>query len=267
LMLFGLSDLAAKVDKGVYDRGQPLVQLGLVIALALSSTFLPGLTKYFMKKDRQQFLQVAKIFLRLTTTLASAASIGLMMLLPYMNFTLFKDYKGNDVLGVYVLSIAFMAIIQAYQSIEQSRNRFKGPLVAAGVGLLVKLLTTGFFTIRWGTLGASWSTILGLLATLFVLVRQSDAAINCFVRERNFLKKLLLSLAIMMLSLLVYQGIISILFQGVHHRSQAFFVTVLGVAVGGTVFISTIIKLELFTIREWLSLPYGAKILRMRQKK
>ncbi|WP_410129235.1 polysaccharide biosynthesis C-terminal domain-containing protein, partial [Klebsiella pneumoniae] len=82
----------------------------------------------------------------------------------------------------------------------------------------VKLLTTGFFTIRWGTLGASWSTILGLLATLFVLVRQSDAAINCFVRERNFLKKLLLSLAIMMLSLLVYQGIISILFQGVHHR-------------------------------------------------
>ena len=37
-MLFGLSDLA-KVDKGVYDRGQPLVQLGLVIALALSSTF------------------------------------------------------------------------------------------------------------------------------------------------------------------------------------------------------------------------------------
>ena len=35
---------------------------------------------------------------------------------------------------------------------------------------------------------------------------------------------------------------------------------------GGTVFISTIIKLELFTIREWLSLPYGAKILRMRQK-
>ena len=37
-MLFA-SDLAAKVDKGVYDRGQPLVQLGLVIALALSSTF------------------------------------------------------------------------------------------------------------------------------------------------------------------------------------------------------------------------------------
>lgn len=84
--------------------------------------------------------------------------------------------------------------------------------------------------------------------------------------ENETFEKLLLSLAIMMLSLLVYQGIISILFQGVHHRSQAFFVTVLGVAVGGTVFISTIIKLELFTIREWLSLPYGAKILRMRQK-
>lgn len=61
-MLFGLSDLAAKVDKGVYDRGQPLVQLGLVIALALSSTFLPGLTKYFMKKTVNNFYKLQKSF-------------------------------------------------------------------------------------------------------------------------------------------------------------------------------------------------------------
>ncbi|MGH2199099.1 polysaccharide biosynthesis protein, partial [Enterococcus faecalis] len=79
-MLFGLSDLAAKVDKGVYARGQPLVQLGLVIALAFSSTFLPGLTKYFMTKDRPHFFHVAQLFLRLTKTLASAASIGLLLL-------------------------------------------------------------------------------------------------------------------------------------------------------------------------------------------
>ncbi len=123
---------------------------------------------------------------------------------------------------MYVLSIAFMAIIQAYQSIEQSRNRFKGPLVAAGVGLLVKLLTTGFFTIRWVTLGVSWSTILGLLATLFVLVRQSDAAINCFVRERNFLKKLLLSLAIMMLSLLVYKNYLHLVPRCASPKSSVF---------------------------------------------
>ena len=96
-----------------------------------------------MKKDRQQFLQVAKSF-------ASYHNLGIggfdwsNDVIAVHELYTFKDYKGNDVLGVYVLSIAFMAIIQAYQSIEQSRNRFKGPLVATGVGLLVKLLTTGF---------------------------------------------------------------------------------------------------------------------------
>ena len=39
LVDFGLSEHGAKLAKGIYDRGQPLVQLGLVIALALSSSF------------------------------------------------------------------------------------------------------------------------------------------------------------------------------------------------------------------------------------
>lgn len=265
LMVFGLSDAAAKVDKGVYDRGQPLVQLGLVVALALSATFLPGLTKYFTKKDYKQFLQVSKIFLRLTTTIASAASVGLVMLLPYMNFTLFKDYKGNGVLGVYVCSIALMAVIQAYQSIEQSQNHFAKPLLAAGAGLLVKVLTTSFLTRHFGTFGASVSTILGLVMTLTFLVRYSDQRMNQFVHENQFMRKLLASLGVMVLVLLIYQGVAAVVFNGITHRSQALFVTLVGVAIGGITFVSTIIKLQLFTIREWLSLPFGAKILRMKR--
>ncbi|MGK0552505.1 putative polysaccharide biosynthesis protein [Enterococcus faecalis] len=265
LIRFGLNDLAAKIDKGIYDRGQPLVQLGLVVALALSSTFLPGLTKYFMKDDQQQFLQVAKVFLRLTTTIAAAATVGLILLLPYMNFTLFKDYKGNGVLGVYVFSILLMAVIQAYQSIAQSQNHFLKPLLAAVLGLIVKAITTSFFTVSWGTFGASLSTIAGLLITLTVLCYYTQSAINQFLFERNFLKKLLASLGVMVLTLLVFQGLAQLLIIGNHQRSHALLVTLLGVVVGGSVFIYMIIKLKLFTTREWLTLPFGAKILRMKR--
>ena len=61
-MLFGLSDLAAKVDKGVYDRGQPLVQLGLVICFSFKLDLLPGLTKYFMKKTVNNFYKLQNLF-------------------------------------------------------------------------------------------------------------------------------------------------------------------------------------------------------------
>jgi PST family polysaccharide transporter len=265
LIRFGLSDLSAKVDKGIYDRGQPLVQLGLVVALALSSTFLPSLTKHFVKGDRKQFLHMAKIFLRLTTTIAAAAAVGLILLLPYMNFTLFKDYQGNGVLGVYAFSIALMAIIQAYQSIEQSRNRFFHAIVAAVAGLAVKIMTTGLLTRSFGTLGASFSTIIGLIVTLAFLVTFTEKAINHFVFEHDFLKKLLLSLGVMIIVLLLFQGAAALLLNGIRHRSQALIITLLGVAVGGSTFIYVIVKLKLFTTREWLALPFGAKILRMRR--
>ncbi|MEI5994510.1 putative polysaccharide biosynthesis protein [Candidatus Enterococcus mansonii] len=265
LVASGISDSAAKVDKGVYDRGQPLVQLGLVVALALSSSFLPALTKYFISKERGRFLQAAKIFLRLTTTIASAASLGLVLLLPYMNFALFKDYKGNGVLGIYVCSIAFMAVIQAYQSILQSRNQFVTSMLAAGGGLLIKLVLTSPLTYGLGTIGASLSTIAGLVTTLFLLVIFSKKEINCFIKEQHFFRKLIISLGLMGIVLLCYQGIIGVLFGVVSHRGQALVITLVGVLLGGTTFIVTIIKIKLFTIREWLTLPFGAKILRIKR--
>ncbi|WP_206911379.1 PST family polysaccharide transporter [Enterococcus sp. DIV0840] len=265
LVASGISDSAAKIDKGVYDRGQPLVQLGLVVALALSSSFLPALTKYFMSQEKGRFLQAAKIFLRLTTTIAAAASIGLTLLLPYINFALFKDYKGNGVLGVYVCSIAFMAVIQAYQSILQSRNQFFTSIFSAGIGLLVKLFLTSSLTYTFGTMGASVSTIAGLVATLFLLILFSKKEINRFIVENHFFRKLTISLGTMGFVLLCYQGGIAILLGAIEHRGQAMIIAIIGVLIGGATFIFIIIKIQLFTIREWLTLPFGAKILRMKR--
>lgn len=265
LVRSGLSDAAAKVDKGIYDRGQPLVQLGLVVALALSSTFLPALTKYFIGEEQGRFIQATKVFLRLTTTIALAASVGIILLLPYINFALFKDYQGNGVLGVYVCSIGLMAVIQAYQSIFQSRNLFRIALISAGVGLSVKLLLTSLLTREWGTLGASLSTILGLAITLGVLVVFSASSVNVFLKEHYFFIKLISSLAIMATVLFCYQGLLWLIMGTIAHRSQALVVSLVGVAIGGGVFLLAIIKLKVFTVREWLMMPFGKKILRMKR--
>ncbi|MGC6768074.1 putative polysaccharide biosynthesis protein [Enterococcus sp. LJL128] len=266
LVLSGLSNHAAKVDKGVYDRGQPLVQLGLVVALALSSTFLPALTKYFVAKKEQQFVEAAKMFLRLTTTVAAAAAIGLVLLLPYINFALFKDYQGNGVLGIYIFSLVFMAVIQAYQSIMQSRNSFKSSFLAAGLGILIKFLTTASLTERLGTAGASLSTILSLAGTLFCLFLLADNSLNQFWTERNFLKKLLASLGIMSIVLISYQGLLNLFFGVADHRGQALLYALIGVGLGAAVFVFAVIQLRLFTVREWLMLPFGKKILRTKKR-
>lgn len=267
LMSYGLSDLSAKIEKGVYDRGQPLVQLGLVVALALSSTFLPALTRYFSNNENTRFWQSAKTFLRITTAIGSAASIGLILVLPYMNFTLFKDYNGNLVLSIYVLSIGLMAVIQAYQSVLQSRNQFKSAIIAASSGLLVKVLLTGILTRLVGTVGASIATILGLIGTLIILAIFSEKEVNKFLLEKSFLRKLFQSLGIMIAVLLVARLIIWLGLGELQHRSYTLVASLFCVGIGGTAFLYTAVRVQLFTIREWLALPFGKKILRMKKEK
>lgn len=265
LTLGGMAEQTAKISKGVYDRGQPLVQLGLVVATALSATFLPSLTKHFAAKNVRQFEHAAKIYLRFTTTIASAAAIGLAMLLPYVNFTLFNDTKGTTTLGIYVLSIAFMAILQAYQSIDQSRNQYRSALIAAAVGIVVKLGCTAVLTPYFGTVGASVGTIAGLVVCLFILARRLPKAINAFVYENHFIQKLSGCLGGMVVALILYRFAVGS-FDVFASRTSTLLVSVGGVGVGVLVFIVLLFRLKLFTIREWLTLPFGAKILRMKRR-
>lgn len=261
LTFSGITEQAARIDKGIYDRGQPLVQLGLVVATALSSTFLPTLTKYLTNKNPQLFSRSAKMYLRLTVSIAFAASFGMAILLPYINFALFKDSAGNNTLSVFVFSIALMAVIQAYQSIQQSRNIFRSGLIAAGIGLLIKAATTWQLSVMWGTIGASISTLLGLLGTLLYFMKTESLGLNAFWKEAAFLKKLIQCLLLMAVSLLLYKWLVALFLGSVTHRLPALLISIGGGGLGASVFISSALRLRLLTIREWLLIPFGKKLL------
>lgn len=258
----GMPTYEARVVKGVYDRGQPLVQLGLVVATALGAAFLPALTKSLTEKKGTQFLESAKIYLRLTVGIGLAASSGLAFLLPYINLALFKDKAGNLPLTLFVFAIVLTAMIQAYQNIAQSQNYFRRSLKAAGWGLLTKVLMTGLFTTWFQTVGASLSTLLGLTVILIYLVRQETAEINQFWTERKFGRRLAFCIVGMLLGLSLTFFFITRMTGPVLHRSQALWMSLLGVGIGATIFIKLAIRCRLLTIREWLMLPFGKKILR-----
>lgn len=259
----GIAEQSAKVAKGVYDRGQPLVQLGLVVATALSASFLPALTKLIVQKNQAKFIHSAKLYLRFTTAIAGAAACGLAVLIPYLNFSLFKDFSGNWTLTAFVFAVGLMAEIQAYQSIAQSQGAFFTILKAAGIGLLVKLVATGLLTFYLGTFGASLSTLLGLVMVLFFLAKEENKEINDFKKERQFGFKLLVCLLLMVSILMIFFTGATLIFGGLETRTRAFVFSLLGVLLGASVFTKTAIMLHLFTIREWLLLPWGVKILRI----
>lgn len=266
LVASGMPLHEAQVTKGIFDRGQPLVQLGLVVATALSASFLPALTNYLTANREAQFRFSAKMYLRLTVSVAFAASLGLASLMPFINYTLFKDFKGTNTLLIFVFSIVLMATVQAYQSIAQSQNRLRLSLRAASWGCAIKLFLTGILTYRFGTVGTSFATLSGLFVVFLVFLRYDDRKLYLFFKERSFFIRLGIALFGMAVSLLIYN---LAWYYGIQewHRSTTLWISLLGVVLGASVFLFLTIKCQVFTVREWLYLPKGAKILRLGVKK
>ena len=262
LELSGLATHAARVAKGVYDRGQPLVQLGLVAATAFSATFLPALTEAIVGRKPALFLATSKVYLRVTVSLSVAAASGLACLIPWINITLFKDNQGHGTLVVFVLAIALTATIQAYQNIAQSQNSFRRSLKAAGWGLLAKLVSTSIFTFFLQTFGASLSTLLGLLVILLYFIRSTDHTINRFWTEYHFMRRLIGCTLGMVGGLTLVFSLVHLLCGPITHRGGSLAMSLLGVVIGAGIFVTLAVRYRLLTVREWLMLPFGKKILR-----
>lgn len=262
----GLTQSMAKSMKGIYDRAQPLVQLGTVIATAFATTLLPSLTEALQKRDTKAFYRSATSLLRVSLTISMAASIGMVALMPQINHLLFGSSEGSLALAVYNLSVIFAALIFVYNSILQSAGAVKPTLVAIITGIIIKVVLNSWATQWLGILGASLVTVLSLAVIAGVMNYALPSQLSKRVyREHHFLRKLIWGnlLMFIVVKLLVIVLQLTVVSSG---RFGATIITVIGVIVGAGVFISYIFKFRLFSIREWLTIPYGSKILRMVQR-
>lgn len=266
LVLSGLTNLEAKVTKGVYDRGQPLVQVGLVIAVALTTSFLPTLTKYHMENKQVFYERAVGTFLRLTVVISSAASVGLIMLLPYVNSSLFGDDGETLSLSIFMGTIFFMSLVLAFQTLFQSRNHYRPPLYGLVLGCGVKVITSPFLTGYLGTAGASLATLIGLGTCLLVLVGYSRDNREQ-VMDWQFLWKLTTCLGMMVISLALYRWLVDSWLFASDSRLLFFIGAIVGVVIGGSVFLWLLVRRRVFTLREWLMIPMGKKLLRLKNKK
>ena len=91
--------------KGVYDRGQPLIQLGLVVGMGFSMSSLPILRKWAVSNHWEEWLENATSVIKITTILSSAATVGLIAVMPWMNETLFTDRAGTNALQLLMVSV------------------------------------------------------------------------------------------------------------------------------------------------------------------
>ncbi|MDR2832618.1 MAG: polysaccharide biosynthesis protein [Streptococcaceae bacterium] len=247
LMTYGLSELAAETQKGIYDRAQPIVQLALVIAFSLTSGFLPILTKAFISRDKKQFEKEVALYKKLSFLFAAAATVGLIGILPWMNQTLFQNNQLQGTISVFLIGIFFMILIQTYQGIDQSQGRHKLSLIAAVVGFSIKLLTNYRLTAHFGTIGASISTVLSLAVVLVIFVVFGKE----FKLDVKFTLKVVLGLLAMTSVLVLFRQFLP----PITHRPVTLLISILISVIGAGVFFFVLLKTNAFTDEELEEVP------------
>lgn len=248
----------AKVLKGVYDRGQPLIQLGMVLATSLSLAVVPMIA-VIKKRGKEEVEHYIRLAFKISLAVSLAAAIGLIFIMNQLNTMLFENDAGSNVLRIFVLAIIFATVCTTIISVLQGFGIIYYPAITVIIGSVIKLLANGILIRQLHTAGAAISTILSLAIMMFLLVWKLKKVIPIRLITWNFLSGLLKSLLYMALSIVIFSIVCRLFAFQFTSRMLASFYALGATFIGGAVYIVTLIRSRIFTNEEMALLPLGSK--------
>lgn len=254
----GKHALEAKTLKGVYDRGQPLLQLGGVFATSIAIALVPTLSAAAKSKTNTgEAKKKICLSLKACAVIGAGASAGLICILKPVNIMLFENSEGTDVLQIFSLSILFASLALTSTAVFQGLGKPVFPAVAVLIGMAVKLLLNYLFIPAIGIKGAALATVVS-----FVCV----AGLNFFrMRDKGWLsfkEYPLLSLGASVLTMCLILIVYTFLFESIlpeEDRWAAAIESLSAVGIGGCAFLYSILKLKVFTDDELSRVPLAKK--------
>lgn len=257
----GIEQTLAKETKGIYDRGQPLVQLGVVIASSLSLAIVPLVAHMANKKNGRSTMPFIQLTYKASVLFGWAASLGLILVMPYINAMLFKTDALSEVLMLYVLQIVPLSIILTFTAILQGFGKLKLPALFLSVGFLLKVVLNVWLIGPLGVLGAAIANNVGLLCTAIALVLYLKNLTGIQLAPASFYRKLSIASLWMAVVVILWLQLTPSLLNG--FLSERLIAVVAGfsaVCVGAFVMITSIAKLRVLAEKEWYLLPFGRRM-------
>lgn len=262
----------AMAMKGVYDRGQPLVQMGILIASTLSLAIVPLIAHHSTKKEGRGTEPYIRLTFRTAFLFGWAATIGLMLVLPYVNEMLFETRDGSVTLMTFSLQIFWLSLILPLTAILQGKGKVKIPALLLVGGLFLKIVANGLLVPQWGVFGAAAAGNLGFAAITFALVLYFKRIWPIQLAPLRFYGWVLMATALMIVIVLPWMIVTdSILFDGLQTRVEATIIALTSASAGAVAFLFIIMKSRIMAEKEWYLLPFGKRLaklqLRLQKKK
>ncbi|WP_203248968.1 putative polysaccharide biosynthesis protein [Sporosarcina beigongshangi] len=272
LLTNGFAQDAAMEMKGVYDRGQPLVQMGILIASTLALAIVPLIAHHSTKRAGQGALPFIRLTFRTAFLFGWAAAAGLALVLPYVNEMLFETRAGSVALIIFSLQIFWLSLILPLTAILQGAGKVKIPTLLLMAGLVVKMIANQLLVPLWDVKGASIAGNIGFAVITLGLILYFKKVHPIQLAPRRFYGWVMAATALMVAVVLPWMVVADgFLFDGLSSRMGATVIALTAVTLGASVFLLVIMKSRIMAEKEWYLLPFGKRLatlqLRLNQRK
>lgn len=258
---YGLSSIEARETKGIFDRGQPLIQVGIVLATSLSLSIVPVISKARAEKNNWLIKEKAGLSLKISFVIGLSAAAGLACIMSETNTMLFTDDSLSSTLSFLAVSILFSSLAMTAAGILQGIGLARTAARYAGIGILFK----GFLNIVLvpiiGIDGAAVATVIGL-ATLAILTIHAVHSKVGLIHYPFHISRTITAVVFMCSAVIMLQ----FLFPSVVSRSLASVSALSGAIVGASVLGLSLMMIGVFTDNELVQLPKGNKIRVLQNK-
>ncbi|OLS34140.1 polysaccharide biosynthesis protein [Bacillus sp. MRMR6] len=257
----GIEIQTAKGLKGIFDRGQPLIQLGIVVATAMSLSLVPLITSVRMKRDLRFLHDKVQLALRISIVVGIGASAGLSTIIEPTNIMLFENNLGSPVLGILSFVILFTSIIMTINAILQGMGVLIFPSIAVAIAFPIKYVLNAILVPGFSTMGAAYATLITLFIVCALLYRKFKRVLTIPLVPFPFIKTILLAGGMMVIFLkgylyLIAQIEVPIGFERITAAAQA----LSGVVLGGCLYFLIVIRGGVFHEKELALFPFGSKL-------
>lgn len=264
----GVAIEMAKVSKGVFDRGQPLIQMGTVITTSFSLIVVPLIAKVSLEGRQDLIQKYSSLALRISFLIGAAASLGLAIIIEPTNIMLFKDSADSVALAILGMAILFTAVFLTSSAILHGLNKVYVTVNHVIVGLIVKIILNVLLIPIIGTIGAAVATVFGcaICAVLNMITLRKIKALPRF--STIAASKALLSLVAMAIGTFIWkQGSVLVFSELLDSRLGNAFISLSSVIVGAMIFLVCLFIGRVFASEELDHLPKLRKFAALLQSK
>ncbi|MFB9324358.1 oligosaccharide flippase family protein [Paenibacillus aurantiacus] len=256
----GMSGAEAMAQFGLYSRGQPLVQLVVMIAGAVGGALVHGLVSARAQGDEAAARAQAALAMKGAWWIGSGAACGLVLLAPAMNRMLYADEAATTTFALVGLGAVAGTVSAIAAAVLQGVGVVRAPALYMLAAAALKAALNAAIVPAYGIAGAAGAGLAALGAAALLSAAAVRRACAARMPARS-LAGLVLALAVMAAALTVLErAAYPALLEWLPPRAAATALALGGTGLGAALFLAAGLRFGGVSARDVRALPGGAKL-------